>query len=248
MVQTRIRAGLIDFGNTTHRFYLDRFFDGWLSRKSGIDGHHFWQLFSNYPDGFVYKFEVGGEPDEMVADFRNRLKGIYEELSREFGRRVIPFEFTDEEFFEAWNSIFDLSSPDPNLMKFFRQLRGNGIKIFGFSNINKAHEKYLNGEGRKHRHTRFREYFISVNRFIASCDNDVRARKTFLTQASREECEKMFRRGLEIAKTTPEETFFVDDIPGYVEVFKQMGGHSIVFSGNWTRVKSELWNLGVRWE
>lgn len=243
-----IKVIFFDFGKTIHDFDLDVFFN-WLSREFGIPRHYFWDMFAKYPDGLLHPYECGQSPEEFIASFRKKSFDLFLEFKAKAGRFVKYPYFTDKEFFEALNSVFDPEPIKQDRLGLLQKLRGKGYGVYVLSNLNKSHLAYLKGdEPRGQRFSRFKELFRVIDRYIASCDPDIQCRKMRLSEANPKECEKIFRKALAIAGSEPEETVFVDDIKDYADVFKSMGGNAIHCAGNWTKVEAELYNLGVRWE
>lgn len=240
-----ITTVFLDFGKTLHDFHLDYFFN-WLSRKFGIERHHFWDVFSRFPDGLLYKYECGEDTRDFIERVRTALQGIAAEMRLD-GKQIGSFEFSDEEFVENWNNIFDTVPVLEDRLRLMRGLKKNGYKMYVLSNLNEAQLAYLKSDHR------FDEIFALVDRFIASCDPDIQCRKTRLHVYSPHntnwfECRKIFGKALTVASSTPEEIVYIDDILDYVEVFRVMGGNGIHHTGVWTKVEAELYKLGVRWE
>lgn len=243
-----IQVILLDFGKTIHGFTLDRFFN-WLEYKYGISRHYFWDIFSRHPDGLIFQYECGRSNDWFFRAFQKKTSELSDRLKIEKGRLISLPSITREEFFEHWNSIMDFEPLDSRLMTLIRQLKGRGYGVFVLSNTNKANLAYFKGDAENgHRFSRFGELFRTVDRFIASCDADVRARKTRPDGTNGKLCVKVFLRALEICGSRPSETVFIDDIEEYVNVFCNMGGHAIHHKGCWTSTEAELYRLGVRWE
>ncbi|OHA04364.1 MAG: hypothetical protein A3A28_05710 [Candidatus Sungbacteria bacterium RIFCSPLOWO2_01_FULL_47_32] len=246
--KTQIKAIFFDFGKTIHDYHLDYFFN-WLSYKFGLPRHYFWRIF-NGSSGLIMKYEVGMPTKRFLKEFRARVELLFAELAGKEGKRIASAEFTDEEFIDAWNSIMDPSPLIRDRMELIRKLKGHGYKIYILSNTNKAHIEYFKGSGKKtgYHYTRFSELFRVADRFFASSDHDVRARKTKFDGKNRKLCEKVFWKVLNATGLKPEEAVFVDDFVEYVEVFKAMGGYAIHCTGSWTKVEAELYQMGVRWE
>lgn len=243
-----IKCIIFDFGKTIHDFHLDFFFS-WLSRKFGIPRHYFWDMFSKRPDGLLYPYECGQEPRNFFENFLRESRILIKQLKNEEDKLIIFPEITEKEFFDALNGIFDVSPPKRDRLELMRKLKGKGYKIYVLSNINKRHVDYLKGDTENgNRFSRFREIFQIVDRFIASCDDDIQCRKIRPLFIGDQNAEKIFYGALAITGTRPQEIVFIDDIIEYVNVFKGMGGNAIHCTGNWTKVEAELYQLGVRWE
>lgn len=243
-----IRVILIDFGKTIHGFTLDRFFN-WLEYKYGIPRHHFWDIFSRQPGGLIFQYECGKSNEWFFRAFQKEIRALLKRLKTEEGRLISTPDLTEEEFFEHWNSTMDLEPLDPRLMTFLRKLKVGGYGVFVLSNTNKANLAYFKGDAKNgYRFSRFGELFRTVDRFIASCDADVRARKTRPGGNNPKLCERVFLRALKLCGSRPSETVFIDDIEEYTEAFRSMGGQAIHHTGCWTRTEAELYRLGVRWE
>lgn len=247
-LKPEITTILFDFGKTIHNFDIDVFFN-WLSREFGISRHYFWDMFVRSPDGLLYPYECGQSPEEFVAGFRKESFDLFLELKAKTGKFVKYPYFTDKEFFDALDNVFDSIPPKRDRLELMRELKRGGYGVYVLSNINKRHVAYLKGGPEYgHQYSRFREVFEIVDRFIASCDDDIQCLKMRPSEGDKEQYEKIFRKVLAIAGSEPEETVFVDDILDYVNVFRGMGGNAIHCTGSWTRVEAELYGFGVRWE
>lgn len=205
-------------------------------------------MFSRYPDGLLYPYECGQSNQEFVFRFREETKKLLQELKEQEGKLVIFPEFTAQEFFDALNSVWDPEPISRERLGLLRKLKGKGYGIYVLSNIGQSHFEYLRGDGEHGYHfSRFKELFEIIDGFIASCAPNIQCRKTRLSESTKEECEKIFKKALAIAESAPEQTVFVDDILDYVNVFRGMGGHGIHCTGNWTKVEAELYAFGIRW-
>lgn len=233
-----IRNLIFDCGKTLHGYNLDRFFN-WLERRFGTPRHFFWGMFSRYPDGILYPYECGLSTEKFVELFwKENLRLLFKFGEKERKIVVMP-EFSNKEFVENWNLVLDPWPMDREIISFLRKLKHKGYGLYVLSNTNRAHLLCIR---------RFAgELFETIDRFISSCDYDVRCRKMRPDLATKDECEKIFWKAIEISGFDPEETAFVDDTSEFVDVFNGMGGHGIHHRGSWTRTESELYNLGVRW-
>ncbi len=230
---------IFDFGKTIHDFELDLFFN-WLQDISRVRRHHFWDIFSRYPDGLLYNYECGEATAHFIARVREAMQELRVQLRRESITMLLP-NFTDEEFLSSWTTILDATPVFEDRLDLMRKLKSRGYELYVLSNINKSQLSYVKND------SRFAEIFSLVKRFIASCDNGIACRKTRFSGNNREECEKIFWKTLAITKSTPPETVYIDDILDYVEVFRAVGGHGIHHTGSWTKIEAELYKLGVRW-
>lgn len=248
ITQPAISTIIFDWGKTFHDYHLDTFFS-WLERNFSIPRHFFWGMFSRYPDGLLYHYECGQPTDEFLGCVRKKTAELLERLKHEEGKIILPAEFSDEEFLEHWNMIIDPSPPAGEKVELLRKLKRRGYGVYILSNTNKEHYSYLKeGDVRcGYRFLNFRDVFEIIDRFFASCDDDIQCRKIRPGEGSKEDCEKIFRKALAIIKSKPEETVFIDDILDYVNVFRSMDGHGIHCTGNWTKVEAELYELGVIW-
>lgn len=234
-----------DFGKTLHDFNLDLFFD-WLSQTCGVSRYYLWDTFSSFPDGLLYKYECGEATQQFIVRVRNALQKLCIALHLE-GKEVLVKDFTDEEFVENWNVIFDTKPFAEDRLRLMRGLKKNGYKLYVLSNINEAQLGYIKND------SRFQEVFDLTERFIASCDPDIQCRKTRFhayTVAGNNwyEASMIFKKALEIAGVAARAAVYIDDILDYVEVFRRMHGWGIHHTGPWTKVEAELYKLGIRWE
>lgn len=242
LIKPVIKDIVFDWGKTIHDYNLDVHFN-WHARLFGIPRHFFWNIYSKYPDGLLFPYECGQSTARFIERFREESAQLCHVL------KVAVPKFGNDEFIEHWNMIIDPLPPDPQKLALLRKLNGRGYTLNILSNTNEAHAAYIRGDATNgNRFSRFREVFQTIDRFIASSDPDVQCRKTKPGLASKEECEKIFWRALEISCSRPEETVFIDDFSEYVEVFRGMGGYGIHCTGSWTRIEAELYQLGVRWE
>ena len=203
------------------------------------------------------KSKVG---DEWSKNSKSREKS--------YGIESMVWGFTAQEFFDAMNSVWDPEPIGRERLELLRKLKGKRYGVYVLSNIGQSQFEYLRGD-RHHRvmspdlcctnkdlgdwehgyrFSRFKEFFESIDGFIASCHSNIQCRKMRSSEGTKEECEKIFKKALAITKSAPEQTVFVDDILDYINIFRGMGGYGIHCTGNWTKIEHELYQLGVRWE
>lgn len=231
-----------DFGKTIHPYTVDSFFQ-WLSGIYGIPRRHFWPLFSDYPDGLIFRYELGQPTAEFFHAFRTAVMTLVGTIYQGETPLKIP-DFEEEEFKKHWNAMLDPSPPLPDRLRLISKLHARGYRLFIISNTTQMHRDYILHANR------FQKLLFYFERFIASCDPDIRCRKTRLRQdkSNKDECEEIFCKALAIAGSTPEESVLIDGFREFVEVFWQMGGQGIHHRESWTQIESELYKLGVRWE
>jgi len=244
--QKPVRVVFFDFGKTLIDYNLDYFFN-WLEMTFSVPRHRFWGLFTG---DLLQRYERGLGTDEFIREFRTNVAEVLRMLGEKDGTTTAIPQFTDAEFLHAWNSVFAIQWNYQERFGTMRKLRRKGYKVYVLSNTNEAHVRYFRGtdERRTYARSPFLEAFNSCDRFIASCDPDVRERKTMYDGTNREECERIFWRALAIAGAEPSEAVFVDDIANFTETFKRMGGRAILCTGNWTKVEHELYQFGARWK
>ncbi|OHA04525.1 MAG: hypothetical protein A2934_01725 [Candidatus Sungbacteria bacterium RIFCSPLOWO2_01_FULL_47_10] len=241
-VDPKVKNIIFDWGKTFHDFDLDVHFN-WLSRVFGIPRHHFWHIFSQYPNGLIFPYERGLSTRRFIERFREESAKLC------VGRKISVPSFSDEEFVERWNMIIDPSPPAKERVSLLRKLKGGGYGIYFLSNTNQAHAAHIRGDSRRgNRFSRFKEVINLADRFFGSSDTDIRCRKVKPSQATKPECEKIFRKVLAKIGALPGECVFIDDTQEYIAVFQGMGGRGIHCTGNWTKIEYELYHAGVRWD
>lgn len=163
----------------------------------------------------------------LLFDAESGLVNPYEEGkmdSEQFFSKLkesLSLDLDFGEFKEIWNPIF---TKDEEVMDILYQLRSSGYTLFLLSNTNELHFSYIE-----------KTYRIShlFDRLILSFQ--VGAKKP-----KREIYDSIFRGN----SFSPKETFYVDDIPRYVEVAESYGIKGHVFKDAET-LKREIQKLGV---
>ena len=163
-------------------------------------------------------------PDAMFQYMFDRDKGLvnpYEEgrmSSTEFFAKLrerykLDLEF--DEFADIWNQIFQ-ESPEVNDIILY--LKEKGYPIFLLSNTNDLHFSYV---------TERYPIVHSMDEWILSYEVGAKKPKRTIYDA-------IFAR----ADVAPEEVFYIDDIPDYVEAAKGYGLQGLVF-----KEPKDLWEL-----
>ena len=235
-------------GNTLARFSTDFFFTR-LADTFGIERHFFWDIFGRRPDGLIYQYECGQSTDEFIAAFRRKSRSLITRLNttkRPSPKLRYPV-FSDEEFISWFTPVLYSEYPRESIT-LLKKLRAANYRLYILSNAGYLHAENVRCEAAHGvMFPWMSEIFSLVDRYIVSCDPDIRCRKMKCDGTNRIESEEIFRKALAIAECSPREAIFVDDIFDYVRVFENMGGHGIHFTGSWTRVEAELYRFGVRW-
>jgi len=173
---------------------------------------------------------IGCAPEEIPArllehDLPNRLEsGAIE--PRAFVAevcRVLNFECNYEEFCEMWSSIF-LS--DTLIPEKFVQALGRNYRLVLLSNTNAIHFEMVSARYPILRH--FDEYVLS---------HVVGAMKP---------SPLIYEAAVKASRVKPEECFFTDDIPAYVEGARAYGIDAVQFQ-NYEQIQGELRARGVTW-
>jgi FMN phosphatase YigB (HAD superfamily) len=128
------RVIIFDFGKTIHDFELDLFFN-WLQDVYRIPRHHFWDIFSRYPDGLLYEYECGESTANFIKRVRNELELLSNRLSIDEGLQVARSSFSDEEFLSSWTTILDATPVFEDRLDLMRKLHARGYELYVLSNI-----------------------------------------------------------------------------------------------------------------
>ncbi len=124
----------------------------------------------------------------------------------EIFRQLSPKTFSAKEFFEAASDIFQ---PNEGCYPLLKALKSKGIRLLALSNTSHAHFEFL-----KNNFTflnLFDEFILSYQVGAAKPDP------------------KIYTAALSIAGCTPQECFYIDDIPEYIEMAKTCGIDGEVF-------------------
>ncbi len=126
-------------------------------------------------------------------------------------------------FCEAWSSIF---LPEPLVLEGLVQALGARYRLLLLSNTNAIHFDWLTRRYRILRH--FDDFILSYR---------VKAAKP---------APAIYRAALERAQCLPEECFYTDDIPAYVEAARREGIDGVQFQSV-EQLKKDLRTRGVQW-
>ena len=237
-----ITTAFIDWGRTIHHFALDLWFN-WLERKFGVPRRHFWDMFSHNPNGLLYAYECGQSTGVFFRRFKAALNKLAADLKRE-GVEMISWDLGSSEFYEEFldNWIKIVSSfPDyPDALTLLEKLKSAGLRVYILSNTNPAHLAWTKKSSR--------DLLRLVDRFIASCDSDVRCRKVRISEGMRfSDATRIYRKALVIARCDhPGKAVLLDDVFDFPVIFRGMGGNGIQFTGCWTKVEAEFSYFGIK--
>jgi putative hydrolase of the HAD superfamily len=168
---------------------------------------------------------------EVIRD-RLRTCGIVRQFEsgeiapREFVRRfgeTLNFDIEYEQFCQIWSSIF---SPDPLLEASFLASLRRRYRMVLLSNTNAIHFEMLE-----------RTYPL-----LQHFDSRV---LSFEVGAQKPESE-IYRAAIEAAQCRPEECFFTDDIPEFVQAARDHGIDAVQFLSR-EQLETELKARGVEW-
>lgn len=126
-------------------------------------------------------------------------KDLYDLLSE---HAPAPFDF--DQFIEAGCNIFD---PRPEMVEIVKKLKAKGLRLILLSNTNEAHYHY-----------------ISKNYdFLPLFDHFVLSYELHCVKPEKE----IYQAALLHTEAEPEECFYIDDIPEYVQAARKLGiqGH-----------------------
>src|ERR1035438_2649816 len=139
-------------------------------------------------------------------------------------RRILDLQVDYEQFREIWSSIFsDILIPESMLEGLGRRYR-----LVLVSNTNALHFEML-------RET-YRDLLRHFDDLVLS--HEVRAMKP---QA------EFFQVAVECAGCRPEQCFYTDDVPAYVEAACRMGIDGVVFESR-NQLEGEMRGRGIEWE
>jgi putative hydrolase of the HAD superfamily len=161
-------------------------------------------------------------PHDLFNRFESGMiepRAFVEEFSRVIGLN----ECTYEEFCEMWSSIF---LPDPLIPEELLEALHRRYRLVLLSNTNALHFEMLERTYPLLRH--FDEKILS---------HEVRAMKP---------SPLIYQAAVEAAQCKPEECFYTDDIPAYVEGARKFGIDAVQFQ-NSRQIEEELRARGVEW-
>jgi putative hydrolase of the HAD superfamily len=136
---------------------------------------------------------------------------------------AIGAPMTPEEFLPIWGAIFESETLVPDGLP--ATLRANGYRLLVLSNTNDLHMRFIRPRYPLLRH--FHHLVLS---------HEVKAMKPD---------PEIYRAAIDNAGCAPEECFFVDDVPAYVQGAREMGIDAVSFSGV-SQLMQDLEQRGVR--
>jgi glucose-1-phosphatase len=158
---------------------------------------------------------------DVMFDFENGLVNPYEEglmSSAEFFTELkhqFRLDMDMDTFKDIWNPIF---RDDPQVNETIVYLKEKGYPLFLLSNTNELHFSYI-----------IEKYPIihSFDEWLLSFEVGAKKPK-----------QRIYEAIFEKMDVQPREVFYIDDIPQYVEVAKELGIEGMVFSN-----ATQLWEF-----
>lgn len=138
-------------------------------------------------------------------------------------KETISLNLSYEEFLPVWNEIFFLTDDNRAVYDLVRNLREN-YRLALLSNINELHFNYL-----KNNFPLFDHFHHILLSFEMNCIKP---------------SPLIYKRALEILGLLPEEVFYTDDRPEFIQAARSLGIQGFVFRGV-AQLKKDLLDSGV---